>query len=236
MPNIVHYYTAVLACLLALRAAAGGAPWYFLPNFGEDIRGVERVAAGHFHETIPGVAERLLSPDGGLSPDQREQVRWHEATFPQISRADAYLWSRNGVLSGTNGADSFRYGWSWKAPFHNHWSPGIDGGWGNTGCDDDGDGIYDNASPIPFNMQNPLIVVPFEPGCGDDVNLSDVNWQNRPSAWGNWITQPPYNNIRSPIEREAVKAANDAMNEHKYARQDWGNPGKNHGTQNKWDD
>ena len=57
MPNIVRHCTAVLACLLALRATAGVAPWYFLPNFGEDIRGVERVAAGRFHETIPGVAE-----------------------------------------------------------------------------------------------------------------------------------------------------------------------------------
>ena len=88
MPNIVRHCTAVLACLLALRATAGVAPWYFLPNFGEDIRGVERVAAGRFHETIPGVAERLLSPDGGLSPDQREQVRWHEAAFPHRGFVD----------------------------------------------------------------------------------------------------------------------------------------------------
>ena len=88
MPNIVRHCTAVLACLLALRATAGVAPWYFLPNFGEDIRGVERVAAGRFHETIPSVAERLLSPDGGLSPDQREQVRWHEATFPHRGFVD----------------------------------------------------------------------------------------------------------------------------------------------------
>ena len=88
MPSIVRHCTAVLAYLLVLRTAADIAPWYFLPNFGEDIRGVERVAAGRFHETIPGVAERLLSPDGGLSPDQREQVRWHEATFPHRGFVD----------------------------------------------------------------------------------------------------------------------------------------------------
>ena len=40
----------------------------------------------------------------------------------------------------------------------------------------------------------------------------------------------------SPIEREVVKSADDAMNEHQYARHDWGNPGKNHGTKDKWDD
>ena len=88
MPSIVSHCTAVLAYLLVLRTAADIAPWYFLPNFGEDVRGVERVAAGRFHETIPGVAERLLSPDGGLSPDQREQVRWHVAAFPHRGFVD----------------------------------------------------------------------------------------------------------------------------------------------------
>ena len=82
MPSIVRHCTAVLACLLALRATAGVAPWYFLPNFGEDVRGVERGRVA-LPRDLPTEAERLLSPDGGLSPDQREQVRWHEATFPQ---------------------------------------------------------------------------------------------------------------------------------------------------------
>ena len=81
MPSIVCHCTAILACLLALRATAGVAPWYFLPNFGEDVRGVERGRVA-LPRDLPTEAERLLSPDGGLSPDQREQVRWHEATFP----------------------------------------------------------------------------------------------------------------------------------------------------------
>ena len=82
MPSIVRHCTAVLAYLLVLRTAADIAPWYFLPNFGEDVRGVERGRVA-LPRDLPTEAERLLSPDGGLTPEQREQVRWHEATFPQ---------------------------------------------------------------------------------------------------------------------------------------------------------
>ena len=82
MSIIVRHSAVFLAGLLALRAAAGVAPWYFLPNFGEDVRGVERGRVA-LPRDLPTEAERLLSPDGGLTPDQREQVRWHEATFPQ---------------------------------------------------------------------------------------------------------------------------------------------------------
>ncbi len=35
---------------------------------------------------------------------------------------------------------------------------------------------------------------------------------------------------------DAVKAADDAMDENDYARQDWGDPGKNHKTVNEWAD
>jgi hypothetical protein len=84
----IHRSVVLLAFAMSLRLCGSPAPWYFLPNFGEDIRWEGRAPArpssdGGTPPPLPAEAERLLSPDGGLSPDQREQVRWHEATFPQ---------------------------------------------------------------------------------------------------------------------------------------------------------
>ena len=53
------------------------------------------------------------------------------------------------------------------------------------------------------------------------------------------VKLPPTSRVYAtihPIEGEAVKAADDAMNENDYAPQDWGDPGKSHKTVNKWDD
>ncbi len=141
----------------------------------------------------------------------------------QITRADALL--------PTDGNDTFRYGWSWNVQIHNHWSKGPDDQWGTSNIDDDGDGTIDNAIPEPIHLP----AIPFEPGQGDDINLSDSLWTNKPASW-NWINTTPYNSLRSPIEREAVQASDRAMNEHDNARYDWGKPGKNHQTLNKWDD
>jgi hypothetical protein len=89
--------------------------------------------------------------------------------------------------------------------------------------DDDGNGTVDDAAAVP----------PFEPGNGDDVSLDHATWPWWPNTWA--LPGGVYATIR-PIEGEAVKAADDAMNENDYAPQDWGNPGKNHKTVNKWDD
>ena len=143
-----------------------------------------------------------------------------EKHVAQIAAADALL--------PTSGADSFRFGWSWNQATHNHWAKGPDKQWGVAGTDDDGNGIVDDAAIAP----------PFEPGNGDDGCLNRIyanGYNNWPSLW--LLPGGIYGSPRiSPIEGEAVKAADDAMNENDYAPQDWGDPGKNHKTVNKWDD
>ena len=133
----------------------------------------------------------------------------------QIVRAD--------VLLPTNGADSFRYGWSWNPLPHNHWAKGPDNAWGVVGVDDDSDSIIDNSKIIPN----------FEAGQGDDVSLQDPAWLSWPSAWP--YPTPSYPGLH-PIENEAVNFADSQHDENKSARLDWGSPGKNHKTIDKYDD
>jgi hypothetical protein len=138
-----------------------------------------------------------------------------EKHVAQIAAADALL--------PTSGADSFRFGWSWNQATHNHWTKGPDGQWGVAGVDDDGNSTVDDAAVVP----------PFEPGNGDDISLDHATWPWWPNTWT--LPGGVYATIH-PIEGEAVKAADDAMNENDYAPQDWADPGKNHKTVNKWDD
>lgn len=132
----------------------------------------------------------------------------------QIARADSLL--------VTHGNDTFRYGWSWNQPLHNHWSAGNDRGWGVAGIDDDGNGLVDDATVRP----------PFEPGLGDDVSLDHENYVWWPAEW----PLPVPNLCSHPIESEAVNATNNAMDEHDNATRDWADPGKQHGTLNDWED
>jgi hypothetical protein len=132
----------------------------------------------------------------------------------QIGSADALL--------PTSGTDSFRYGWSWNQAPHNHWQKGPDGQWGVAVVDDDGNGIVDDAQAVP----------PFEPGYGDDISLDHSSYIWWPAAW----PLPNPNNVWHPIESDAVNATDNAMNAHDHALQDWGSPGKQHDTLNKWDD
>gem|GEM_PF-2036711 len=138
-----------------------------------------------------------------------------EKHVAQIAAADALL--------PTSGADSFRFGWSWNQATHNHWTKGPDGQWGVAAVDDDGNSTVDDAAVVP----------PFEPGNGDDISLDHATWPWWPNTWA--LPGGVYATIH-PIEGEAVKAADDAMNENDYAPQDWGDPGKSHKTVNKWDD
>ena len=57
--------------------------WRFLPCFGNDVRGVEapHIGDGHFHETIPPVAEKVLS-EGKLTEEQRAEFHWQAVEFP----------------------------------------------------------------------------------------------------------------------------------------------------------
>lgn len=130
----------------------------------------------------------------------------------QIARADAL------VPSG----GSFRHGWSWGFSVHNHWSKGPDGAWGSAGIDDDLNGSTDDAATIP----------PFEPGKGDDVSLDHPSNPLWPNVW----PLPVPNNGPHPLESEAINYSDLHNDEHQNARSDWGNPGKNHQTIDKFDD
>jgi len=137
----------------------------------------------------------------------------------QLSEFDAML--------ATSGTDSFRYGWSINHEVHNHWTFGPDGKWGEAGEDDDYNGVTDDAVPEP-NDDWP----PWELGYGDDIDLSHPNCRDWPATW-TWPAEQ-YNSLH-PIEGDAVQATDAAVNEHQYAPWDWGYPGKNHRTLNKWD-
>lgn len=132
----------------------------------------------------------------------------------QIQNADALL--------TTSGSDSFRHGWSWNQSVHNHWEKGVDAEWGTAGVDDDGNGITDDANPFP----------PFEPGNGDDVTMDHAIYVWWPSLW----TLPVPNNVSHPIESDAVNATDNALDEDDYSTYDWGSPGKQHQTLQKWND
>lgn len=138
-----------------------------------------------------------------------------EKHIQQISNADA-------LMPPSNGNDSFRYGWSWNQPTHNHWQHGADGQWGRATIDDDGNAVVDDASPLP----------PFEPGAGDDITLDHPVWFWWPNVW----PLPVPNAGPHPIESDAINHSNNFLNEHDFSAQDWGDPGKQHNTLNRWND
>ncbi|MBQ6472397.1 MAG: hypothetical protein IJJ33_10465, partial [Victivallales bacterium] len=80
-------WCVILLVMHSLHSAIAGVPameeWYFLPNFGKDIRGIERMeSALGFPSRLSEVANALLAPGGGLSEQERKLVKWHPATFP----------------------------------------------------------------------------------------------------------------------------------------------------------
>jgi hypothetical protein len=148
--------------------------------------------------------------------DRFISIVFHESKHvDQIARADA--------LVPSAGNDTFAKGWSWGSNYHNHWSTGPDGKWGVAGVDDEGDGVFDNAKELPD----------FEPGNGDDINLTHATFSDWPNAWP---LPNPMSVPDNPIESEAVNYADQQCNEHDHARDDWSDVGKNHKTIDKWND
>jgi hypothetical protein len=143
----------------------------------------------------------------------------HEAKHvDQVARADQ--------LGPTGQAGSpWQFGWSFnQGAGHNHWTLGTDGQPGIAGVDDDGDGTTDNL----------ITGGPGELGKGDDVDLTHATTTSR-----NWAAAwpPPVPLIYFlELEAEAINASDAANNENDNARSDWGNPGKNHQTIDKYDD
>jgi hypothetical protein len=141
-----------------------------------------------------------------------------EKHVEQIADADA-------LMPATSGGDSFRYGWSWNQTPHNHWNKGADAEWGVASVDDDANTTIDDAAPIPA----------FEPGNGDDVSLDHPSWVWWPNAWP--VPPPfPLNPGLHPLEVQAIRHADDAMDEHDFWEHDWADPGKQHKTNLQWDD
>ena len=132
----------------------------------------------------------------------------------QVSRADMVV----GIIPST----VWRFGWSWGANNHNHWSVGIDGKLGVAGRDDDGNG----------NVDDMLITSPGELGHGDDELLDRGLGQDWPTVFGPLPPQPWAGG--NAIEDAAYNIEHDNENEH--ALLDWGSPGKQHKTINKYDD
>ena len=126
-------------------------------------------------------------------------------------------------------ADTFRFGWSWNrfsdGEPHNHWTKGTDGKWGVADFDDDDNKIKDDAAIQP----------PFEPGKGDDESLDNRQWPDWPAAWP---VPAPFSGAPAldPLEVEAIRAADAAMNENDYAQKDWGSPGKQRKTYLSYED
>ena len=129
----------------------------------------------------------------------------------QIARADPLVPS----------VACWRYGYSWnQGASHNHYGPGPDGLWG----------------PAPGVAAAAVSATPpFVAGQGDDVSIdASDHW---PTSFGAQPANFAANPTLHPIEREAVHASDAVVAaDHHFARQDWGDPGKNHGTLNKWDD
>lgn len=59
--------------------------------------------------------------------------------------------------------------------------------------------------------------------------------KNNSELMNSWPLPSP-NDAWHPIESAAVNATDNAINEHDYWGQDWGNPGKQHQTLNRYDD
>ena len=85
MTSKIHGFLLLALLLLAPHSWSGMfAPWFFLPNFHHDIRGIEKLPASSIGVLQPPAehASGLLSFDSGLSPMEQHLVHWQEAEFP----------------------------------------------------------------------------------------------------------------------------------------------------------
>ncbi len=126
----------------------------------------------------------------------------------QIGIADALVDTGNGI---------WEKGWSWNtgfpSPAYNHYTAGPDGQPGDAGVDDDGDGDTDETDDNS------------EYGFGDDVDL-DTDHDNVPNDREG--EDPPW--VEPYCRALEVTTDND------HAAKDWGDPGKQHKTNNKHND
>lgn len=83
MPHGVLRPLFLMMVLLALGLhGERPSPWYFMPNFGIDVRGVERITAGSLPEELPPEVKKLLEPGSPWPEDRQTQILWYKAAFP----------------------------------------------------------------------------------------------------------------------------------------------------------
>lgn len=221
-----------------------GSPWHVRyggagpgGRFGETFAMTNWSYAAVADKTLVHIFDSASTRDGAIAGlhgpltgvDLFKNTVLHETKHTrQIADADPVV----GIRPGT----CWKNGWSWNVANHNHWSVGPDGKPGRRGVDDDGDGTIDNQ----------ITTGPGEMGAGgsDDVNLEAPNpasvtlpTSDWPTAWGPIPAGagPGGSYIGGDhIEQQAFQQETSA--EHALARQDWGHPGKNHRTLDRFDD
>ena len=79
----VMWVASVWVCWCALALGRGDG-WWFLPTYGQDVRGVGSVRVPETGAPeLPGAAKRLLlQASGRLTAAERREVRWHPVRFP----------------------------------------------------------------------------------------------------------------------------------------------------------
>lgn len=219
-PNWYHYWATLVPGHQLTYGGVGNGPsaeviamtgWsYALPQNKTQITLYQKLC-GKFRSY--GVGEEFSGVDRFIG------TVIHEAKHvDQIARADQ-------LVSTGQAGTPWRNGWSFnQGANHNHWTVGPDAKPGVKATDDDGDGTIDNL----------IASGPGEFGRGDDVDLTHPTTTSRnwPSSWA--IPVPL--KVPSEIESEAINESDNNHDENKRARDDWGNPGKNHKTLEKWDD
>lgn len=126
----------------------------------------------------------------------------------QIANADALVNTGSGIWAK---------GWSWLTGYphawYNHYTAGPDGKPGAAGVDDDSDGTTDETDDNS------------EYGFGDDVDL-DTDHDDIPNAYEG----------ESPAWLEPYCQNLEQTQDNDHASADWGAPGKQHKTNNKYND
>jgi hypothetical protein len=222
-PNWFFYWSQVIGNPAHIRYGGAG------PGslFGETRGMTQWSYAAVPDKTLVHVYDKASTSDGAIAGlhgpltgiDLFENTVLHESEHvAQIARADPVV----GIHAGT----CWKGGWSWNVANHNHWSlgPGRAAGAGGI-CTPAGPGTMGapGSGDVLLEAANP-------PGVG----LPTSDW---PTAWG------PIPAPAGPggtyiggdhIEQQAFQKETSA--EHTRARVDWGDPGKNHRTRDRWDD
>lgn len=215
-PNWFHYWSPLVGVPNLTYAGASGS------SLLAEVRGMtawsylaapDKLRLFIFDETVLsspyrpyGCGVQVSGIDGFFATAVHENMH-----IQQIGRADPLVPT----------VACWRHGYAWnQGANHNHYAPGPDGLWGPA------PGVADAAVAT---------APPFVAGQGDDVSIdASDHW---PNAFGATPATFAANPGLHPIEREAVHASDAVVAaDHANAAIDWGDPGKNHGTLNQWND